>query len=83
MTTEELTAAVHRAAHRQERTIVSLPNVGSAAVIPVEDLELLERLADAEMDRIDIADALAAKEEARLTGTISLEDLIRELGDQP
>jgi hypothetical protein len=33
------------------------------------------------MDRIDIADAHAALKEAEEKGTISLRDLMRELGD--
>ena len=52
-----------------------------AAVIPIEDLRLLERLAQEEMDRQDIADARAALNEAEEKGTIPLHDLIRELGD--
>jgi len=52
-----------------------------AAVIPIDDLHLLERLAQEEMDRQDIADARSALKEAKEKGTISLRDLMRELGD--
>ena len=52
-----------------------------AAVIPIEDLHLLERLAREEMDRIDIQDARAALKEAGKTGTIPLHKLMRETGD--
>jgi hypothetical protein len=52
-----------------------------SAVIPIEDLRLLELLAKEEMDRIDIEDARAALKEAEEKGTIPLRDLIRELGD--
>ena len=52
-----------------------------AAVIPIEDLRLLERLAQEEMDRIDLEDARAALKEAEEKGTIPLRDLMRELGD--
>jgi hypothetical protein len=48
--------------------------------LPIEDLRLLERLAQEEMDRIDIADARAALKEAEEKGTISLRDVMRELG---
>ena len=53
-----------RAADGKERTIVSRRGKDLAAVIPIEDLRLLERLAQEEMDRIEIADARAALKEA-------------------
>ena len=52
-----------------------------ADVIPIEDLHLLERLAREEMDRIDVKDARAALKEAGKTGTIPLQELMRETGD--
>jgi hypothetical protein len=51
------------------------------AVISMDDLHLLERLAQEEMDRIDLEDARAALKEAEEKGTIPLRDLMRELGD--
>jgi prevent-host-death family protein len=42
---------VNRAAYGGERTIVSRRGKPVAAVIPMEDLHLLERLAQEEMDR--------------------------------
>jgi hypothetical protein len=47
----------------------------------MDDLRLLERLAQQEMDRLDIEDARAALKEAEENGTISLRDLMRDLGD--
>jgi hypothetical protein len=47
----------------------------------MDDLRLLERLAQEEIDLIDIADARAALAEAKVKGTRSLQDLMRELGD--
>ena len=61
---EEFPEVVNRAAHGKERTIVSSRGKDLAAVIPIEDLRLLERLAQEEMDRIDIEDARAALKEA-------------------
>jgi prevent-host-death family protein len=78
---EEFPDVVNRAAYGKERTIVSRRGKDLAAVIPMEDLQLLERLAQEEMDRIDLADARAALAEAEEKGTISLQDLMRELGD--
>ena len=78
---EEFPDIVNRAAYGKERTIVSRRGKDLAAVIPIEDLRLLERLAREEMDRRDLADARAALKEAEEKGTIPLEELIRQLGD--
>jgi prevent-host-death family protein len=78
---EEFPEIVNRAAYGKERTIVSRRGKDLAAVIPIEDLRLLERLAQEEMDRIDLEDARAALKEAGEKGTVSLRDLMRELGD--
>jgi prevent-host-death family protein len=78
---EEFPEIVNRAAYGNERTIVSRRGKDVAAVISIDDLRLLELLAEEEMDRQDIADARAALKEAKEKGTISLRDLMRELGD--
>jgi len=78
---EEFPDVVKRAAYAKERTIVSRRGKDLAALIPIEDLRLLERLAQQEMDRIDREDAHAALKEAEERGSIPLEDLMRELGD--
>jgi prevent-host-death family protein len=76
---EEFPEILNRAAYGKERTIVSRRGKDLAAVIPIEDLRLLERLSQEEMDRIDIEDALASLAEPG--ENISLRDLMRELGD--
>jgi len=78
---EEFPEIVNRAAYGNERTIVSRRGKDLAAVISIDDLRLLELLAQEEIDRQDIADARAALKEAKQKGTISLRDLMRELGD--
>ena len=78
---EEFPEVVNRAAYGKERTIVSRRGKDLAAVIPIEDLHLLERLAQEEMDRQDLEDARAALKEAEEKGTIPLRDLMREFGD--
>ena len=78
---EEFPDLVNRAAYGKERTIVSRRGKDLAAVIPIEDLRLLERLAREENDRRDLKDARAALKEAKQKGTIPLRDLMRELGD--
>ena len=78
---EQFSEIVNRAAYGKERTIVSRRGKDLAAVIPIEDLELLDRLAREEMDRIDIEDARAALKEAEEKGTTPLLDFMKELGD--
>ena len=70
---------VNRAADHKERTIVSRRGKAVAAVIPIEDLRLLERLTRKERDRRDLEIARAALAESGKT--ISLRDFMRELGD--
>ena len=77
----EFPEVVNRAAYGKERTIVSRRGKDLAAVIPMDDLHLLERLAREEVDRIDLEDARAALKEAEEKGTVPLRDLMRELGD--
>jgi prevent-host-death family protein len=77
---EEFPEVVNRSAYGKERTIVSRRGKDLAAVISMDDLRLLERLAREEMDRIDLEDARAALKEAEEKGTIPLRDLMRELG---
>ena len=77
---EEFPELVTRAVLVKERTIVSRHGKDVAAVIPIEDLRLLERLSKEEMDRVDLADALEALQEAKKKGTVPLDDLIKELG---
>ncbi len=78
---EEFPELIDRAANGKERTIVSRRGKDLAALVPIEDLRLLERLAREEMDRIDLEDAHTALKEAEEKGTIPLRDLMRELRD--
>ena len=78
---EEFPDVINRAAYGKERTIVSRRGKDLAAVIPIDDLRLLERLSKKEMDRQDLADARAALKEAEEEGTIPLRELMRILGD--
>jgi prevent-host-death family protein len=78
---EEFPEIVNRAAYGKERIIVSRRGKDLAAVIPIDDLRLLERLAREEMDRLDLKDARAALKETEEKGSIPIRDLTRELGD--
>ena len=77
---EEFPEIVNRAAYGNERTIVSRRGKDLAAVISMDDLRLLELLAQEEMDRIDIEDARAALKEAEEKGTIPLREARKRLG---
>jgi prevent-host-death family protein len=69
---------VNKAAFGGKRTVISRNGKQVAAVIPIEDLHLLERLAEAESDRQDIEAARAAMTERGKN--VSLKDLKKELG---
>lgn len=75
----ELTEIVNRAAKTKERIVLSHRGKGVAALVPIEDLRLLEHLTQAEMDRQDLEDARKALAEGGKR--VSLADFIRELGD--
>jgi prevent-host-death family protein len=77
---EEFPEIVNRAAYGNERIIVSRRGKDVAAVISIDDLRLLELLAQEEMDRQDIADARAALKEAEEKGTIPLREARKLLG---
>jgi prevent-host-death family protein len=76
---DEFPELVNRAAYGGERTVVSRRGKDLAAVIPMEDLRLLEKLAREEMDRQDIEAAHAALAEPGENSP--LRDFMRELGD--
>ncbi len=75
---EEFPEVVNRAADGKKRTIVSRRGKDVAAVIPMEDLRLLERLAREEMDRMDIEAARKALAEGGKN--ISLREAKKVLG---
>ncbi len=77
---EEFPDVVNRAAYGKERTIVSRRGKDLAAVIPIDDLRLLERLTQEELDRIDVEDARAALKEAEEKGTIPAGKAKKRLG---
>ncbi len=72
---EQLSTVISRAAFTKERVIVTRHGKAIAAVVPIEDVELLERLES----RIDLEDARAALAEVKKKGTVSWEDIKAEL----
>ena len=73
---EKFSDLVNRSAFAKERVVVTRNNREMAAMVPVEDLELLELLED----YLDVRAARKALQEARKQGTRSWDDVKRELG---
>ena len=71
----EFSTVINRAAFGKERVILARRGRAIAAVVPMEDVELLRALED----RADLADAIAAEREALEKGTTSLAELKRDL----
>ena len=73
---EQFVDLVNRVAHNKERVLLTRRGIEIAAIIPVEDLELLM----ASQDKNDLREAIDALKEVRSLGTITLERLKEELG---
>jgi prevent-host-death family protein len=71
----EFATLVNRAAFGKERLLLSRHGKPVVALVPIEDVELIERL----QDEMDIADAVEARNEAARAGTKSLDELKKEL----
>lgn len=67
---------INRAAYGKERVVVHRRGKDIAAVVPIDDLRLLEELED----RIDLADARAALAETKKKGAKSLDVILKDLG---
>jgi len=73
---ENLADVLNRVAYTKDRVRITRRGKQIAAVIPIEDLELIERIED----EIDIREARKALTEARKKGTIPWAELKKELG---
>jgi prevent-host-death family protein len=71
-----LLALLIQAKDTRERVVVTRDGEPVAAVVPLEDLELLEELEST----LDLSDARAARREVDEGGSVSWEDLKAELG---
>ncbi|MDR4478527.1 MAG: type II toxin-antitoxin system prevent-host-death family antitoxin [Nitrospira sp.] len=67
---------INRAAYGKERVVVRRRGKEVAAVVPIEDLRLLEELED----RVDLVDARAALAETKKKGVKSLDTILKDLG---
>lgn len=73
---EQFADLITRVSHQKERVILTRRGKEIAAIIPLEDLQLLEQ----SEDRHDLREAIDALKEARNTGTITLEQLKEDVG---
>jgi prevent-host-death family protein len=73
---EQLSTVINRAAFGKERVVLTRRGKEVAAVVPIEDVKLLEELED----RIDLEEARAALAEAKSKGTIPWEKIKANLG---
>lgn len=72
---KDFSDTVNRVAYAGERVVLQRRGKEIAAVVPIEDLKLLEALED----RMDLADARAALAEAKKKGAKSLQAVLKEL----
>jgi antitoxin (DNA-binding transcriptional repressor) of toxin-antitoxin stability system len=68
--------AINRAAFGNERVLLRRRGRAVAAVIPIDDLRLLEALED----RVDLVDARAALAQANKKGAPSFDAILKDLG---
>ena len=67
---------INRAAFGKERLILTRRGKGVVALVPIEDVKLLEALED----RIDLEEARAALAESKKKGTVSWDKIKKDLG---
>lgn len=73
---EEFSELINRVAHHKERIILTRRDKEIAAIVPMEDLHLLQ----ASEDKTDLNEAASALKEARAQGSITLDQLKEEIG---
>ena len=73
---ERLADVLNRVAYAKDRVRITRRGKEVAAVVPIEDLELIERLED----EIDIREAKKALADVRKHGTIPWEKVKKDLG---
>jgi prevent-host-death family protein len=73
---EGFSDTINRVAFGKERVILRRRGKDVAAVVPIDDLRLLEELED----RIDLIDARAALAESKKKGAKPLDAILKDLG---
>ncbi len=73
---EEFVELINRVSHYKERIILTRRGHEVAAIVPIEDLSILQK----ELHKTELEEATEALQEARTQGTSSLEELIEQVG---
>jgi prevent-host-death family protein len=73
---EEFSELINRVTHNKERIILTRRGKEIAAIVPLEDLLMLQK----SQSKNDLDEAVLALQEARNQGTITLENLKEEIG---
>ncbi len=73
---EGFSDTINRVAFGKERVVLRRRGKDIAAVVPIDDLRLLEELED----RMDLVDARAALAETKKKGAKRLDAILKELG---
>ena len=73
---DNLADVLNRVAYGKDRVLITRRGKDLVALVPIEDLALIERLED----EIDVREAKKALADARKHGTISWEQARKELG---
>lgn len=71
---------LNRVAYQGERVILHRRGKNVAAIIPMEELALLEKLIQAAEDKDDLEEIRKAKKEIARKGTIPWDEIKKELG---
>ena len=77
---DQLSELVSRAAYGKERIVLTRRGKGIAALIPLDDLQLLEQFLQRLEDESDLKAARKALAEAKREGTVPWEKVKEELG---
>ncbi|KJV81263.1 prevent-host-death family protein [Rickettsia hoogstraalii str. RCCE3] len=72
---EHFAEIINRSSYGKERIVLSRRGKDLAAIIPMEDLKLIEMIEN----KLDLQEAKEAIKEAKLKGTISLEEFKKEI----
>jgi prevent-host-death family protein len=73
---EEFSELVNRVTHNKERIILTRRGKEIAAIVPLEDLLMLQK----SQSKNDLDEAVEALQEARNQGTMTLEELKEKIG---
>ncbi|MFZ0660924.1 MAG: type II toxin-antitoxin system Phd/YefM family antitoxin [Candidatus Binataceae bacterium] len=73
---EHFSDLINRVAYGKDRVVLTRRNRPLAAVVPFEDMALLEEIEDRE----DLKAARAALRQIKRTGTIPLDEVLKEFG---